>query len=149
MQSRSPELRKTLRSRGDRKRPSAPLLLIVDDSDDDRALMADYVGLVSNVEVRCVANGRDAERVMTEAKVGIAFVDQYLGDERGLDLVRLWRDRGLMLPVVLATSCPDESLKLQAMAGGVTWFLTKGAFSVEDVRGIVQNAAKSGFIVPD
>ena len=149
MQFRSPELRVTRGSRSDRKRSSAPLLLIVDDSDDDRALMAEYVGLVSNVEVRCVANGRDAERVMTEAQVGIAFVDQYLGDERGMDLVRLWRGRGLVLPVVLATSCPDESLKLQAMAGGVTRFLTKGAFSVEDVRGIVQNAAKSGFIVPD
>ena len=149
MQSRSPELRKTPRSRGNRKRSSAPSLLIVDDSDDDRALMAEYVGLVSNVQVRCVANGRDAERIMTQARVGIAFVDQYLGDERGIDLVRLWRGRGLALPVVLATSRPDESLRAQAKAGGVTWFLTKGAFSVEDVRGIVQNAAKSGFIVTE
>lgn len=129
--------------------PPRPAVLIVDDDDDDRALMREYVALVSDAPVLCASNFSEANSYIDGGAIGMAVIDHHLGAERGLDLVRQWRARGLTLPLVLATSRPDTQLRQQAEAGGATSFLCKGVFTVDDFRNIVREAKESGFLAPD
>ena len=83
------------------------------------------------------------------ASIGLAVIDHYLGTERGLDLVRQWRARGYTLPLVLATSRADAFLRREASAGGATTFLSKGVFTIDDFRSIVNEARESGFLAQE
>ena len=129
--------------------PSRPAVLIVDDNDDDRVLLTEYVALVSDAPVLCASNFGEANGILNETAIGLAVIDHYMGTERGLDLVRQWRARGLTLPLILATSRPDACLREQASASGATLLLSKGAFTVDDFREIMSEATKLGFFAPE
>jgi len=137
---------------GEEKRsthPPRPAVLIVDDNDEDRALIKEFVNLVSDAKVLCASNFSEANSYLDDTTIGLAVIDHHLGAERGLDLVRQWRARGLTLPLVLATSCSDAHLRQEASAGGATAFLSKGVFTVDDFRGIVGEARKLGFLAQE
>lgn len=129
--------------------PSRPAVLIVDDDDDDRVLLTEYVALVSDAQVLCASNFSEANAILNETAIGLAVIDHYMGTERGLDLVRQWRARGLTLPLVLATSRPDSCLSQQASESGATLVLSKGAFTVDVIRSILNDARASGFLASE
>ncbi|MFM0341893.1 response regulator [Paraburkholderia fungorum] len=114
-------------------------LLLVDDNQD--ALMS--LGILLELEghsVTTASSGRDAIRLMTEARPEVAIIDVGMPDVDGFDVARAVRsDRHLDHVVLVAlTGYAVESDKSRALAAGFDYHLTK-PLSLERLQYILAN----------
>ncbi len=108
--------------------PQAPCrILVIDDSPVDRAIVADLIELHGGCEAVAVATAAEAEAELKRGDVSALIVDHNLDQERGIDLVAGWRNRGFKIPMILMTSAPTQDLECRAAMAGATATVAKGA----------------------
>src|SRR5215207_2430353 len=102
---------------------SALLVLVVDDEPPIRKLLRMGLG-TQGYQVIDAPNGRTAlERVVE--RPDLIILDLGLPDIPGLELLRRFREHGVVAPIIVLSSRGDEAGKVQALDLGADDFLTK------------------------
>ena len=106
-------------------------ILIVDDEErtlDSFSMMLECRGYY----VRTAPRFDDAIRLVSEERFDIAFVDQFLGHRRGLDLIQRMADIDPRLYYVIITANGSSDLAVEALKKGASDFIVK-PFSIADL----------------
>src|SRR5687768_290967 len=105
--------------------PHVPTVLLVEDSEDDRTMYAEYLGLQQfrAIEIDSTADALAMARTADVVVTGIRVP----GPFDGIELVRRLRedDRTKQKPVIVLTACTFEPDQQRAYAAGCDVFLPK------------------------
>jgi two-component system KDP operon response regulator KdpE len=102
---------------------SAILVLVVDDEPPIRKLLRMGLG-TQGYQVIDASNGKTALERLTE-KPDLIILDLGLPDIPGLELLRRFREQGVVAPIIVLSSRGDEAGKVQALDLGADDFVTK------------------------
>lgn len=104
-------------------------VLLVEDDPGDHFLVKKTLSKAQtfNVKLDWVSSIADARIMLESALHEIILIDNFLGSESGLDLVRERRARGDMRPYILLTGQGGHELDLAAEDAGASDFLHKGS----------------------
>ena len=113
-----------------RRRP--PLILVVDDNQDNTVLMSELLG-IRGYEVETASNAADAERLMQVRPPDLVLLDVIMPGKSGYDLCREWKDDPAtrLIPVVMITGLTDREDKIRGIESGADDFLNKPIFPEE------------------
>ncbi|HYG68330.1 MAG TPA: response regulator transcription factor [Anaeromyxobacteraceae bacterium] len=94
--------------------------------------------------VTAVPDGAEAEAVLTEGGVELVLLDWMLPGESGVELVRRWRERGEVTPVIMLTARDAVEDRVAALDAGADDYLVK-PFHFEELlarlRAVLRRAA--------
>lgn len=97
-------------------------LVYLDDSELDRKILHHYL---RDTRMRIRATGSPAEAAAFIAEgCDLIIVDNALGADRGVDLVKRWREGGVPTPIILVSAEPSDELP-RAVADKNTAFVAK------------------------
>jgi len=116
-------------------------VLIVEDDD----LIASFVRralMRLGHSVTCAATGQDALTQLAEGSVDLVLLDLTLPDIDGLEILRLMREAGSAVPVVVLTSRSDPKDRATAEKWGVNRYLVK-PFPLADLVAVVDAVSAS------
>ena len=104
----------------------APVVLVVDDEPDLRALVAIALRR-AGLDVREAASGEEGLAIIHQELVDLVVLDISMPGLSGLDVVRTLRQQlgTATLPVILVTGSGDQGSVLEGMDAGATDFLPK------------------------
>jgi signal transduction histidine kinase len=120
---------------------SPELLLIVDDSEAERTLMAHTLG-AAFPEAEICSSGHPAEvqQLCAERPFDCVLLDYHMPELDGLALTRQLRAADAYLPIVLATSVGDEMLVAEALRSGASDYIPKGRVTVDAIERTVERS---------
>lgn len=126
-----------------------PQILVVEDEPRIRALLKQ--GLEQHgFKVTLIADGQSAIHLANRPTFDLMILDLNLPDYHGLEVLRVIRQRGETLPVIILTVLDDLKHKVQGLEGGADDYVTK-PFQIQElvarirvrlrqpVSGVVQN----------
>jgi len=101
-------------------------VLIVDDTDESRQMLADTLGSVG-FEVSQASNGSDALAAVRSIPPDLVFMDIRMPVMNGIEaMVRMQKDNALsMIPVIAVSAGATDEERISCQAAGVKVFLTK------------------------
>ncbi|MBF0343473.1 MAG: diguanylate cyclase [Nitrospirae bacterium] len=119
-------------------------ILVVDDDEEDRLLIKDYIlegltGKTSTV-VECVGGYEAAIEALNAQKYDVMLIDYRLGPRSGLELIDYVKASGITSSMILLTGLGDEELAVSAMKKGARDYLNKNRLSPELIRRTIVNA---------
>ncbi|MFD2651156.1 response regulator transcription factor [Brucella rhizosphaerae] len=101
-----------------------PKILVVDDEPPIRKLLR--VGLTTEgYAVVEATNAREASALLDGEKPDLVLLDLGLPDTDGHELLRLWREQGQTLPILILSSRTDEAGIVRALETGADDYVTK------------------------
>lgn len=118
-------------------------ILVVDDSQDVRAILKENILAPAGYEVHCVGDGMSALTLAGELEPDLVITDQHMPNLAGLELVQRLRRSAPHIPVILMTSESSEKLILEALRAGCVDFLSK-PFEAEHMLAAVGRALEVG-----
>lgn len=118
---------------------SAIRILVVDDEPPIRKLLRTGLGL-EDYDVSEVATG-EAALVALDDKPDLMILDLGLPGMQGLDVLRIMRERGSAVPVVILSSREDEAGKVKALDLGADDYVTK-PFGMNELLARVRTALR-------
>lgn len=102
---------------------SGPHILVVDDDQQIRKLLGRYLA-EQNFRVSLAADGKEAERRLTEGRIDLVVLDLMLPDVSGLDLCRTIRTRSAV-PIILLTALKEDVDRIIGLEIGADDYLGK------------------------
>ena len=123
-------------------------LLIVDDDGVDRMAVRRAMAKsgLAGAEIAEAANAATAIEILTgrtgERQLDCALLDYDLAGDTGLDVLRVVRERGFDVPIVMLTGHGDPLVAATLMKAGATDFLTKGNITPERLEQAVRGAIR-------
>lgn len=99
------------------------LLLIVEDDDDFREVLVNY--LTGCCEIEVAANGLEASQLIENKVYDAILSDIKMPKMNGLQLLEWLRNKNYKTPFVVLTGFGDKQLALQALSLGAYQFLDK------------------------
>src|SRR5262245_27849560 len=110
--------------------PAKTLISIIDDDEDVREALQ---GLVTSMgfRVEAFSSALDFLARTNIRDTSCLIVDVHMPRMTGIELHRRLVESGHVIPTILITAFPDESVRLRAMADGVIGYLTKPCDSEE------------------
>ncbi|NEP20093.1 MAG: response regulator [Leptolyngbya sp. SIO4C1] len=118
-------------------------LLIVDDDEVDR--MSVRRALTKSrlkFELSEVDSAEVAAAVLKESAFDCAFLDYRLPGQSGLSLVRLLRESGVRIPLIILTGQGDEETAVSLMKAGASDYISKAKISSEALSRALQAAIR-------
>lgn len=108
-------------------------VLLIDDDEDDRVLVTDFLADVQHVnyEVEWAGSYEEGLKKLREAKHEVYLVDFRLGGQTGLDLLRNYNELNLKAPFIILTGKGDYRIDMEAMGLGASDYLIKGELSTD------------------
>lgn len=103
---------------------SAVKILVVDDEPPIRKLLRVGLGALG-FDVSEASNGKTALDAVKEELPDLILLDLGLPDISGNELLRMWRERGIDVPVVILSSRTDEAGIVTALESGADDYVTK------------------------
>ena len=119
---------------------SAIRILVVDDEPPIRKLLRTGLGL-EDYAVTEVATGEAALTALEAETPDLMILDLGLPDMQGLDVLRIMRERGSAVPVVILSSREDEAGKVRALDLGADDYVTK-PFGMNELLARVRTALR-------
>lgn len=120
--------------------------LVIDDSLADSVLLRALLTHIWKDQVQ-LAHCRDAESAMhaiERNEFDCVFLDYKLGNDSGLDVLRMIRDSGNDVPVIMMSGCGNEEIAVQALQLGSQDYVTKGSdgkyLTTESLEAVTKNA---------
>lgn len=130
-----------------------PRILVVDDSEVDRRLLAGLLEDGDSMKVDFAQHGADALRQLEVSVPDVVVTDIHMPEVNGLELVTAAREKFPQLPFILVTAQGNEELAVKALQSGAASYVPKRLLAeelVETVRRILsvmsteKNQAKLG-----
>lgn len=112
-----------------------PRILAIDDEPPIRRLLRVSLG-TQGFEVVEAASGADGNALLKEQSFDLVILDLGLPDASGQELLRDWRAKGIVTPVVILSSRTDEAGIVEALESGADDYMTKPFGSKELVARI-------------
>lgn len=100
-------------------------VLLVDDDDDLRTILADQLRMTEDYEVVTVATGSAALQAAERRGFDIILLDVELPDADGRELCRLLRRRNVKCPIIMLTVHGSDSDVILGLEAGANDYLTK------------------------
>lgn len=120
--------------------------LVIDDSLADSVLLRALLTHIWKDNVQ-LAHCRDAESAMNAIErneFDCVFLDYKLGNDSGLDVLRMIRDSGNDVPIIMMSGCGNEEIAVQALQLGSQDYVTKGSdgkyLTTESLAEVTKNA---------
>jgi two-component system cell cycle response regulator len=116
-------------------------ILLVEDDPDDVVVFGELLGRVAPMShVDHVESPAEARRRLGSADYDLCFFDYQLGEETGVDLLRMVRADGYDRPIIMLTGHGDEAVAVTAMKAGATDYLSKRGLDVGLLGAAVRHA---------
>ena len=102
-------------------------ILLVEEDEDDRIMTKDILSKIdgSDFDVEWINNFPDAERAIRSCTYDVYLVDYKLGDENGLDLLKLVGSRNPTSPVIMLSGRGGRDVDAETMKAGASYCLNK------------------------
>lgn len=121
-----------------------PINLLI--ADDDRFIRRSIIRMLGREELFRFyeADSRDSVlNVLTGSSIDCILMDYYMTDITGLELMRLIREKGITVPVIMLTGKGDEQLAANIMKAGAFDYIPKSRLAEQDfaltLTGMVSN----------
>jgi len=128
---------------------SLPHVLAIDDDEDMRQLIADYLG-DNDLRVTAVATGADMQKVLAEHAVDVIVLDLRLAGEDGMQHAKKLRETS-EIPIIIVSGRNDEADRVMGLELGADDYLTK-PFSPREllarVRAVLRRFKSAGEVTP-
>jgi len=121
-----------------------PSVLVVDDVEMDRRLVAKFLEEESDLELRYAENGAQALEQIDRENPDLVVTDLMMPEVNGLELVTECRSRHPLVPVILMTSKGNEETAVRALEEGAASYVPKQVFSQRLVSTVRNVLAVSG-----
>lgn len=100
-------------------------MLIVDDSDEVRDIIASLILEPAGYRVLTANNGADGFRLLVEASPDLLILDEQMPGMTGIQVLRAMREQNIQVPVIFMTAFGSEDLAVQAFRLGVRDYVIK------------------------
>jgi len=102
-------------------------ILLVDDDEDSREVMKDFLTGILNFRVESYSNGEDAFTAFNESSFDLVLADIKMPKLNGIDLLKKIRseEKGKNCPVILMTAFADVNTAIEAIKYNATDYLLK------------------------
>ncbi|MDQ3493708.1 MAG: GAF domain-containing protein [Chloroflexota bacterium] len=131
-------LDRLVRRRNEAQAPrlDAPLILLIDDDEDEATLLSDMLARVPGAAYRLesVTTPEGGLERLGTGRYAAALLDVRLGASSGLDVLRAAMERGCRIPIVMLTGERDPAVDRAALELGAVDFLAKGRFDPADLE---------------
>ena len=106
-------------------------VLMVDDDQDEHVIFQHTLFEIPNscFEVDFVTSYNEALQWMKEHACDVVFIDYFLGEKTGLELLHEMRECGLNTPVIMFTGRGNPDVDRQAMQAGAADYLEKNSLT--------------------
>ena len=112
-------------------------LVIVDDHPVVRDALHGLLGSVEDIEVVGIAeNGGQAVALVLDASPDVALMDLEMPELDGIEAIRMLKEAGSTVRVVVLTTFSDRERILGALDAGALGYLLKDADPDEIIRGV-------------
>jgi putative two-component system response regulator len=112
--------------------PGMRILLV----DDERRIMQGFALMIGDYghQLTMASSAQEALRCMSEKRFDIAFLDHYIGKDRGLDLMEKMAAMDPNLYFVMMTGNGNTDLAVEALKRGASDFITKPFFTADIIK---------------
>lgn len=117
-----------------------PRILVVDDSEVDRRLLAGLLADADAMQVDFARHGADALQQLAILVPDLVVTDIHMPEVNGLELVTAAREKYPQLPFILVTAQGNEELAVKALQSGAASYVPKRLLAeelVETVRRVL------------
>lgn len=127
-----------------------PIVLVVDDEDDIRESLTDYLRrALEGVGVVSAEGSHDAAQMLRLSHVDLVLTDHYMPDGNGTDLLRFTAEQNPKTVRMLMTAFPESKVLLEACnAAHVQHIFTK-PLDPQGVAAAVSQALENSGIYPE
>jgi PAS domain S-box-containing protein len=103
-------------------------VLLVDDDQGDFEMIRVMLSKAEHQEFKLewVSNYEEAMDAFDSAEHDVYFLDYFLEDRTGLDLLKEARERGITAPIIMLTGRGSRTVDMEAMSLGASDYLVKG-----------------------
>jgi two-component system OmpR family response regulator len=123
-----------------------PHILVVDDDQAMRQLLAEYLG-ENELRVTTVSTGGEMARVLDEQTIDVMVLDLRLAGEDGMELARKVRAEST-IPIIMVTGRKDEADRVMGLELGADDYITK-PFSPRELLARVRAVLRRYRLVAD
>jgi two-component system NtrC family sensor kinase len=116
-------------------------VLVVDDSQEVRDFLIDYILKPKGFEVLVATNGLMGLEMAIAKEPDLMIVDQQMPRLTGLEVLRKLKDRGLDIPAILATAHGSEDTAVAAFRLGIRDYIIK-PFDADEISDSVDRALR-------
>ena len=103
--------------------PTAPHILVIDDDQDIRDLVVEYLG-ENDLRVTAGKSGKEMFEIFDRESIDLVLLDLKLPGEDGMNLARRLRERA-SVPIVLLTGRKEEADRVMGLELGADDYVTK------------------------
>ncbi|MDH4127519.1 MAG: EAL domain-containing protein [Spirochaetota bacterium] len=106
-------------------------VLIIDDSKSQSSLLARFLEdlILWDVTHKECTTGNEAITIIKKENIDIIFVDYFLINETGVDVIRSLKDTNCQASIILLTGMSDEQIAINALREGADDYLKKEELS--------------------
>jgi len=119
--------------------------LVIDDEESIQRMISAYLKR-EDIAVDCASDYQQGEKLIKKNHYDLIFMDVYLGETNGIDLLRSIRSYDRDSMIVMITGQPDMDSITESLRLGAFDFLVK-PFSYQQILAITQRAGRSKIIV--
>jgi signal transduction histidine kinase/DNA-binding response OmpR family regulator len=119
----------------------AEKVLVVDDSQDIREFLNNYILKPKGFEVIMAVNGMEGLELATTHLPDLIICDNQMPRMSGLEMIRELRERGLHIPTILTTAFGSEERAVEAFRLGVRDYVIK-PFDTYEMTSVVERALR-------
>jgi PAS domain S-box-containing protein len=132
----------SVRRSGPHSAPSVAIVLIIDDSEEDREALVRALDQVHGTGLRCLeaADGMQGIAMIGDHRPDCALLDYSLPGRNGLEILKLIRSVDRFLPVIMLTGQGNEAVAVRAMKAGAQNYLVKSNVTPETLYHAVEVA---------
>ena len=120
----------------------ARILIVDDDIVDRMAVVRALQRAGQQVEVEEASGCAQALKLLTTRGFDCVFLDYFLPDGSGLDVLRDARSAGVRTPIVILTGQGDEELAVELMKAGASDYLPKNGATPDRISQCLRNALR-------
>jgi two-component system NtrC family sensor kinase len=114
-------------------------VLIVDDSDEVRDIIASLILEPAGYRVLSASNGADGFRLLVETSPDLLILDEQMPGMTGIQVLRAMREQNIQVPVIFMTAFGSEDLAVQAFRLGVRDYVIK-PFEPQEMAQAIERA---------
>lgn len=114
-------------------------VLIIDDSDEVRDIIANLILEPAGYRVLTANNGADGFRLVKEEHPDLVILDEQMPGMTGIQVLRAMRDQSIQIPVIFMTAFGSEDLAVQAFRLGVRDYVIK-PFEPQEMAQAIERA---------